>query len=395
MIFEKRIIIPRQSCDISPSFFEKQCPINTIRFSIVDTIEGNDICEIGMMDVRRERSIFKFRKRQFERTEKFNVVVIVPTGVDASIGGHAGDAGPIVKMLGSICDTVITHPNVVNASDINEMPENTMYLEGSILDRLLMGTISLEPIRKNKICVIIDKHEDGDIIDLTINAVCAAQATYGLDAIVQVLDTPLRMKATISDSGRATGSIENFQVLHSILRNNDYDAFAIASQIQIDSNIHRDYFTQDMINPWGGVEALLTHAVSQYSNKPSAHAPMCSKEELNLWPGVVDPKKAAEVISTTFLQCVLKGLQRSPRIHLDIIPELFSVVDISCIIVPKGCFGLPHLAAIMQGIPIIEVLENKTLMKNEINSIKVANYWEAAGIIASMKAGIEPRSVRI
>ena len=65
------------------------------------------------------------------------VVLIVPTGLGAEIGGHAGDANPVAKLLGACCDKLITHPNVVNGSDINEMPENALYVEGSILDRFL------------------------------------------------------------------------------------------------------------------------------------------------------------------------------------------------------------------------------------------------------------------
>lgn len=54
-----------------------------------------------------------------------NIVFIVPTGIGAEIGGHAGDASPAAKLIASLCDNFVTHPNVFNASDINEMPENT------------------------------------------------------------------------------------------------------------------------------------------------------------------------------------------------------------------------------------------------------------------------------
>ena len=70
-----------------------------------------------------------------------NIVHIIPTGVGAEIGGHAGDGNPSAKLLASICDNLITHPNVVNASDINEMTENTLYVEGSMLVRFLEGEI--------------------------------------------------------------------------------------------------------------------------------------------------------------------------------------------------------------------------------------------------------------
>ncbi|MFC2002561.1 DUF3326 domain-containing protein [Chloroflexota bacterium] len=41
---------------------------------------------------------------------------------------------------------------------------------------------------------------------------------------------------------------------------------------------------------------------------------------------------------------------------------LLTVVDISCLVIPDGCVGLPTLAALEQGIPVIAVRENKNRM---------------------------------
>ena len=156
----------------------------------------------------------------------------------------------------------------------------------------------------------------------------------------------------------------------------------------------------------GGVEALLTHAVSSIYNIPSAHSPMFESEEIsNVDPGVVDPRMAAETISVTFLQSIFKGLQRSPRIIKTINQgndNLITASDISCMIIPDGCIGLPTLAALEQGIPVIAVKENKNLMKNNLSKLPwaegqlytVENYWEAVGVMNSIKAGIAPESVR-
>jgi len=40
-----------------------------------------------------------------------NVVFIVPTGIGAEIGGHAGDATPSAKLIASLCDRLFIHPN--------------------------------------------------------------------------------------------------------------------------------------------------------------------------------------------------------------------------------------------------------------------------------------------
>ena len=44
-----------------------------------------------------------------------NIIFIVPTGIGASIGGHAGDATPAARLIASTCNKLILHPNVVNA----------------------------------------------------------------------------------------------------------------------------------------------------------------------------------------------------------------------------------------------------------------------------------------
>ena len=75
-----------------------------------------------------------------------NAVMIIPTGIGCEIGGHCGDANAAARLLAACCDTLILHPNVVNASDINEMPENCLYVEGSILDKFLKGQIYLERV---------------------------------------------------------------------------------------------------------------------------------------------------------------------------------------------------------------------------------------------------------
>jgi hypothetical protein len=114
---------------------------------------------------------------------------------------------------------------------------------------------------------------------------------------------------------------------------------------------------------------------------------------------------AAEAVSLTFLQSVLKGLQRSPRIISNVelgTSGLLDVTKISCLVIPDGCIGTPTLAALAQGINVIAVRENHSLMRNDLSCLPwtsgqlhiVDNYWEAAGVVAALKAGIVPASVR-
>ena len=66
-----------------------------------------------------------------------NIVLIIPTGIGAKIGGGCGDANPVAKLIGSVSDKLITYPNVVNGADINEMLANPLYIEVSQLDKFL------------------------------------------------------------------------------------------------------------------------------------------------------------------------------------------------------------------------------------------------------------------
>ena len=251
--------------------------------------------------------------RRDENTSAFNAVLVVPTGIGAEIGGHAGDATPVAKLLASVCDTLITHPNVVNASDLNEMPANGLYVEGSLLSRFLMGAIGFRPIRSNRVLIIIDSHPNERFAKATVNAVNAARATYGLNCPrLVILDPPLPVRGEYTPSGRAAGTVEELERVFEVLDTyrGEYDAVALSTLVDVDVP-HESYFSSrgEIVNPWGGVEAMLTHAISTVYNVPSAHAPMMESTEVaNIDPGVVDPRMAAEVVSLTFLQSVLKGL---------------------------------------------------------------------------------------
>ena len=389
-----------------------------IRFVITELNSQSFKCEVGMLQLEQNdpsippRTLFDFKRRKTVNNDSFNVVFLVPTGIGSHIGGHAGDANPAAMLVSEICDKIILHPNVVNASDINEMPVNSLYVEGSTITRLLMGQIGIQKVRSNRLLVLIDEHHIPMFTNDTINAVSAARATYGLDlsAIIK-LNPQVEMKTFFSGSGSAVGQIEKLERIFSVVENyaDAFDALAVASVIETPHEYHEAYFksTEEMTNPWGGVEAMLTHTLSMFLNLPTAHAPMLENLKIaNLDLGIVDPRLAAEAISLTFLQCMLKGLQKSPRIILDEKlfnnGEILSAKDISCIVIPDKCVGLPTLAALEQGISVIAVRENENFLKNDLSLLPwqkgqlhiVNNYWEAVGVLSALKAGIDPYSVR-
>lgn len=400
------------SATILKNLDENEVPV---RFVVTKTDDKGYHCELGVLSdtgklqISPRNTIFNFKQRNFENIDNFNAVLLVPTGIGAEIGGHSGDAGPIARLIASSCDNLITHPNVVNASDINELPENGLYVEGSVITRLLMGTIGLQKIRSNRIMLLLDKHADKFFYESAINSVSAARASLGLNCPeVILMDDKVLMHSLYSSSGRAVGKIDYFERIYEILSNkrSEYDAVALSSVIRVPQNFHKDYYTEDMLNPWGGVEAMLTHTISQLFNVPSAHSPMLeSREILELDLGVIDPRKSAEIVSVTFLHSILKGLHKSPRIINNPQANHDSIItssDVSCIIIPDGCVGLPTLAAIEQGIPVIAVKENKNRMQNALEDLPfesnklyiVNNYLEAVGVMNAIKSGVSLESVR-
>lgn len=318
-----------------------------------------------------------------------NVVMIIPTGIGCAIGGHAGDATPAAKLLGACCDKLILHPNVVNASDINEMPPNTLYVEGSVLDRFLEGTIQLKEVKQNRILLAVNSPVKAE----TVNAVSAGRTTIGADIRIVELAAPLRMVGCIKD-GRATGDVYGWEELVEQVWHWEFDALAISSVIEVDDGVGVQYFKNGGINPWGGVEAKASKLIASKLDMPVAHAPIENDsvaEQNEIFHNIVNPAMGAEAISSCYLHCVLKGLHQAPRIGKGL-----SVEDVDCMVTPIGCVGTPHHACLEAGIPIIAVKENTTVLDDPTPAefIVVENYLEAAGHLMSMRAGIVPSAVR-
>ena len=228
-------------------------PVRRLR----DRAAGGYHCEVGILATgadapprpraRSRRSSSSASGRR--GADSFNVVLLVPTGVNATLGGHAGDAGPVARLVASVCDTLITHPNVVNGSDINEMPENALYVEGSVICRLLMGTAGLQRVRSNRVLLVIDRHEEVAYTNAAINA---AERRAGLLRLRVPADRRARPAAsswspsTPDRAGPPAGSTTCRVFLDAIDPYlGEYDAVAVSSVIGVPPEFHQDYFDSD------------------------------------------------------------------------------------------------------------------------------------------------------
>lgn len=313
-------------------------------------------------------------------------VMIIPTGIGCAIGGHAGDATPAARLLGSVCDTLIVHPNVVNAADINEMPPNALYVEGSLLDCFLEGRFLLRPVMANRVLLVANPPLDS----LVTNVASAARMSAGIDVSVLCLREPLRMVAEYEESGAAGGQVHGLESLLEQVKTQDFDALAVLTPIDVSRDVAERYFRHGGVNPWGGVEAKVSRAIAEILRKPTAHAPF-PNPQLDDLQFECQPRAAAEFISWTASFCILKGLQKAPRPS----DRGISVADVNCLVSPYGCHGRPHQACEGRGIPIIYVRENHTIYEIPVTGIVVENYWEAAGYLTATRIGIRPDSVRV
>tara|TARA_R100001530_G_scaffold93239_1_gene64714 strand:- start:36 stop:1031 length:996 start_codon:yes stop_codon:yes gene_type:complete len=328
-----------------------------------------------------------------------NVVMIIPTGIGCEIGGHAGDATPSAKLLASVCENLIVHPNVINASDINESTENMLYVEGSILDRFLQGQIALEEVYSNRVLLAVNKPLKNE----TINSINAARNTIGSDIRIIELDTLLTLdgifKPDGSASGIMTGADEAVLQIKLYKQSNPFDVLAIQTVVDVDEVTSKKYLTEGGVNPWGGAEALCSRHFSRELELQCAHAPYESGV-LKTFNEIVDPRQAAELVSVSYIHCILKGLHKAPKVveYNCRSKHTLRIDDIDVMVSPDGCWGHPHEACANWGIPIIFVKENRNIYKPFDIVPKgcsiVDNYMEASGMIASMKAGVHRDSVR-
>lgn len=325
--------------------------------------------------------------------KKLSGVFIIPTGIGCKIGGDAG-CNHEVRIIASCCDKLIINPNSVNASDINEAPQNCLYVEGSHIDSFLNGMLGLKLLRtSNKILLAVNKPVKPD----SINAMNAARHVLGCQIEIVELDVPLIMTAMLNDDGSAGGTYSGVDELLEQIKKYEFDALAIHTPISCEEGIAEKYWVQGGVNPWGAIEALTSKAIASKLMMPVAHGPLelfSSPSLENLYAKtIVSPSMAPEAISCTNMFCVYKGLSRAPK-PVFCGEDLWNV-DIDFMITPVDCWGDAHKACLKNDILIVVVKENTTIyppMDYPISDkiVFVNNYLEAAGLIMAINQGIDP-----
>lgn len=377
----------------------------------------------------------------------YTSVMVVPTGIGASIGGFAGDALPSARLLSSCVDTLITHPNVLNGAMMYWPMENTLYVEGYALDEFAGGSIGLVPTQKRShvIGLLLDKGIEESLRVRHLQAADAARATLGINvAKCVVTSEELGVETSISATGASWGSVNNVETLVDGARKlveEGCTAIAVIARFPeeddgtegrsgYDAELFESYRKGEGVDAIAGVEALISHTITKHLGVPCAHAPAFAPE-VEPFPETA-PKAAAEELGYTFLPCVLANLHRAPQLvplegghggGLGMTFEAPGILggypgpnkpfspgkgaititasDVDSVIVPCTALGgSAVLSLLARGTLVIAVEENESAMDVSSDKllgataggrggvVRARSYAEAAGIVMAHRNGI-------
>lgn len=333
----------------------------------------------------------------------YTVVLVVPTGIGAAIGGYAGDALPVARAIAQVADRLITHPNVMNGAQLYWPMDNSLYVEGYGLDQFAAGHWGLNPSRQNRVGLVLDQAIEPDLRLRHIQAADATRATLGLyltDFVVT--DQPLGVELRTARSGATWGTIQNpgslLRAADRLITDAGAEAIAVVARFPDDegSDALQNYRHGQGVDPLAGAEAVISHLIVRTFQMPCAHAPALSP----LPPDPeVSPRSAAEELGYTFLPCVLVGLSRAPQFVTSSSGRSHASAiwadHVNAVVIPKtACGGSAILSFSETQALIITVVDNTTTMEVSpdqlmINTRTVQSYIEALGILVSHKAGID------
>jgi hypothetical protein len=310
---------------------------------------------------------------------------------------------------------------------------NALYVEGYALDRFAAGEWGLQPVRQNRVGLILDRAIEPDLRVRHLQVADATRATLGLNLTDYVVtDAPLQVELQTAASGASWGTIKNpgslLRAAEALIDRAKAEAIAVVARFPDDvgSEVLQNYRHGQGVDPLAGAEAVISHLVVRTFQVPCAHAPALLP--LPLDPNI-SPRSAAEELGYTFLPCVLVGLSRAPQLvrgregegetgrgetrgggrgensllhtpHSTLHTSEVWASEVDALIVPAtACGGSAILSFSQLPVQIIAVKENQTQMqvppeKLGIKAIQVNSYLEALGVLVAHKAGIAIDSLR-
>lgn len=286
---------------------------------------------------------------------------IVPTGIGASIGGYAGDAGAYARKFAKYTNLIV-NPNVVNAGGFSAITDSMLYVEGYSLDSFFKDEINLVPSIDNKIGIIYDKAIPKDVLNVHINTQNAVQTVYGINILsYEITEEDVGVEFYMTEDGISTGTVKNIETVGKAcekLLAKGCNAIAIVCLFEDSDEDNPDYANGQGADPVGGVEAILSHYISKHYKVPCAHSP--AFRDYAIYPDIVNPKSSSEYITPTFLPCILLGLSQAPLIDTTKKSGI-NISDLDFLVMPYNSLGsIPIFEAQKRNITTFAICENKT-----------------------------------
>ena len=356
------------------------------------------------------------------KTEPLPTLLIIPTGIGCDVGGFAGDAIPAARLLASASECLITHPNVMNGGSLYWPDPHIHYVEGYSLNLFAAGEVFLQPVRQQKVGLLLDAGLESDLKKRHLQVVDGCVASLGLDiGPIITTETALGINLEKGLSGSSWGNIEEPDVLlrgAEKLKKAGATAIAVITRFPDDSEdfetkLYRQGHGVDII---AGAEAVISHFLVKHLLIPCAHAPGLAPLPVDY---DLDPRTSGEEIGYTFLQSVLVGLSRAPDLiskstmqtkenSFFQVKTLLSDRNLGAVVVPEGALGGEAiLSCIQKFVPLIIVSNQSVLnvssakmrldLQTDYQDKKVFyadNYLEASGLITALRHGINIKSLR-
>ena len=313
---------------------------------------------------------------------------IVPTGIGASIGGYAGDAGAYARKFAKHTQLIV-NPNVVNAGGFSAITDSMLYTEGYTLDSFFKGEVNIIPSENNKIGIIYDKAIPQDVINVHINTQNAVKTVYGIDIFAyEITKEEVGVEFRMTEDGISVGEVRNIQSIGNTCESllaKGCDAIAVICLFEDAEDANIDYANGNGADPVGGVEAIISHYISKHYKVPCAHSPAFA--DYSIHSEIVSPKSASEYITPTFLPCILLGLSQAPKITTDLTAGI-NISDLDYLVMPHDSLGsTPVIEAVKRKIPVYAIKENTTeidVTREKLNLtdvIEIDTYENALKII--------------
>ncbi len=304
------------------------------------------------------------------------IAISIPTGIGAQIGGYAGDFGFLARKFSKYFH-VIVNPNAVNGGILSAINSDMSYLEGYLFDEFFKGNISLvpkKPYETNKLGVIFDCEIPKNILNVHLNTINALSVVKGIDVSeIEYTDERVGVEIVI-ENGISNGNLINPDTLLKSAKrliDKGVEAIAVVCYFGEDSE-DVNYSNGNGIDPIGGVEAIISHLITKEFKIPCAHAP--AFYDIDISQKLENKKVASELISSTYLPCVLEGLSIAPEISTT--GKGIKNKDVKYLIVPYDALGSSAvLSSIEKGVKLITV-KNETVMNITKEKLNIKPYLE-------------------